>query len=384
MPITEIIAKSLLRKHKRVDSWFISKAGMNLYRGCTHACAYCDGRTERYYVAGEFGQDVAVKTNAIELLKRELDPVGKRVALSSGYIMLGGGVGDAYQPAEKTYELSRKALKIIAEFGYPVHVLTKSCLVERDVDIIKQIASQKRAIVSFSFSTVDDAVSAVFEPGTSPPSERLAAITRLRSQGIDCGVYLMPVIPFVTDSPQSMDQAVRAAKTAGARFVVCAGMALKPGRQQEHFLSVLRRHAPDAEHQYGIIYSGSDPWGGAKPAYHASLAELFDRIARTHAIPQRVPPSLYRDILNDNDLVVVTLDHIDYYLKLRGAERSPYGYAAYQIAQLKEPLATLRGKIGAIKGVGKTIESVVEEILETKQSRQLRALMAGERSSGRD
>jgi len=371
--VTETQAKSILRRHARVDSWFISRAGMNLYRGCSHACAYCDGRAEGYYVEGDFGRDVAVKTNAIELLTRELDPARRRVPLASGYLMLGGGVGDAYQPIEEKYQLSREALQLIESFGYPVHVLTKSCLVERDLDVIGRINTRRRAVVSFSFSSVNDAVSAVYEPHASPPSQRLAAMQRLNAAGIACGMYLMPVIPFVTDSPAMIDESVAAAKAAGARFVVFGGMTLKPGRQQEHFLSVLRRHAPQAEHQYGIIYTG-DRWGSARPEYYASLDELFDRVAREHRMAQRIPPELYRDLLSDNDLVAVTLDHIDYYLKQRGAQRSPYGYAAYQVSQLKQPIASLRGAIGRIKGVGPVIERVIEEILDTRRSRELERL----------
>jgi len=96
--IREIEAKSILRKHKKIDSWFISHYGMNLYRGCSHNCAYCDGRSEGYYVDGEFGEDVTAKVNAIEVLRRELDPKRKRIPLKRSFIMVGGGVGDSYQP----------------------------------------------------------------------------------------------------------------------------------------------------------------------------------------------------------------------------------------------------------------------------------------------
>jgi len=96
--IREIEAKSILRKHKKNDSWFISHYGMNLYRGCSHNCVYCDGHSEGYYVDGEFGEDVAVKVNAIEVLRRELDPKRKRIPLKRSFIMVGGGVGDSCQP----------------------------------------------------------------------------------------------------------------------------------------------------------------------------------------------------------------------------------------------------------------------------------------------
>ncbi len=138
--LREIPARSLLRKQKRVDSWFLSRCGMNLYRGCGHDCAYCDGRAEKYAVEGEFGAEVEVKVNAVELLRRELGPAARRrESAPSGFVLLGGGVGDSYQPAEERYGLARRALELLLELGRPVHVLTKSALVERDLDLLARI-----------------------------------------------------------------------------------------------------------------------------------------------------------------------------------------------------------------------------------------------------
>jgi DNA repair photolyase len=95
VPVKEVNAKSILRKYKKIDSWFLIKYGMNLYRGCTHNCVYCDGRSEKYQVNGNFGKDVTVKTNAIELLRKEL--IRYKKPLKSGFIGIGGGVGDSYQ-----------------------------------------------------------------------------------------------------------------------------------------------------------------------------------------------------------------------------------------------------------------------------------------------
>src|SRR5512136_3428868 len=108
MEVHEIRAKSILRINKRIDSWFLSRAGMNLYRGCQHDCTYCDGRYETYQVQGEFGTDISVKMNAIELLKKELKKPIVLKRIRQGYLMLGGGVGDSYQPLEKTYQLTQK------------------------------------------------------------------------------------------------------------------------------------------------------------------------------------------------------------------------------------------------------------------------------------
>ena len=167
MTVHEILAKSILRTRTTIDSWFISRSGMNLYRGCQHNCSYCDGRAERYRIDGVFGEDVAVKKNAIEILRRELNPRRKRRPLT-GCILLGGGVGDSYQPVEHHYRLARQVLQLLRTCRYPVHILTKSVLVERDLEIIGDIHDQCGALVSGSFSSVDDDISAVFEPGVPP------------------------------------------------------------------------------------------------------------------------------------------------------------------------------------------------------------------------
>jgi len=244
MTIREIEAKSILCKYKKIDSWFISRYGMNLYRGCTHNCVYCDGRSEGYYVDGEFGEDVTVKINAIEILRRELDPKRKRVHFKRSFVMIGGGVGDSYQPIEEKYQLSRKVLELIDEYNFPIHVLTKSTLIKRDIDILKKINKKSRTIVSFSFSSVDDKISAIFEPGVPPPSERLKTLAFFKNEGIACGMFLLPVIPFITDTPELMEETIRKASEVNLDFIIFGGMTLKEGRQKNYFSQVLKQCYP--------------------------------------------------------------------------------------------------------------------------------------------
>jgi len=364
--IKEIEAKSILRKHKKIDSWFISHYGMNLYRGCSHNCVYCDGRSESYYVEGEFGKDVAVKVNAIEVLNRELDPTRKRTPFKRSFIMVGGGVGDSYQPIEKKFQLTRRALQIMYEHNFPVHMLTKSTLIERDIDILKKINERNRAIVSFSFSSVDDEISAIFEPGVPSPSERLRALTFFKSEGIACGMFLLPIIPLITDTSELIEAAVRKASEVGVDFIIFGAMTLKEGKQKEYFLNVVRRHQPELAVKFQDIYPGSK-WGEATREYLSLLSGKFNSIARKYKIPKRMPAALYKDILSENDLVVVMLEHIDYLLKLEG-KGSPFGYAAYSISQLKEPLSTMKGDLRNLKGVGRTTEAIIREILKTGSS----------------
>jgi len=361
--IREVEAKSILRKYKRIDSWFISCYGMNLYRGCVHNCVYCDGRAETYQVDGEFGTNVSVKTNAIDILRRELDPARKRKPMKRCYVMMGGGINDSYQPVENKYELTRKALELAYEFGFPASIITKSTMVLRDIDIIKKIKDRSRAIVSFSLSSADDDISAIFEPGVPPPSQRLEAIKTLTGEGITCGMFLMPTIPFITDTPEVMEQTISRACDAGIKFIVFSGMTLKEGRQKDYFSNVLNRHYPDLIDKYRKIYMG-DKWGGATPQYYDSINKTFFNIAWRYKIPVRIPSYLYKDLLDENDLVAVTLDQIDYMLKLRG-DKSSHGYASYIISKIDQPLSTLKNELSCIRGIGKISKNIMLEVLET-------------------
>jgi len=373
--VKEIEAKSILRKHKKIDSWFLSRYGMNLYRGCTHNCVYCDGRAEGYYVEGEFGSDVAVKINALDVLRRELDPKRKRTPFKRGYIMVGGGVGDSYQPVEEKYELTRKTLELLSEKKLPVHVLTKSTLVKRDVDILKKINETSRAIVSFSFSSTDEKMSRIFEPGVPSPGKRLETISFFKDKGIACGIFLLPVIPFITDTKEVMEKTIQDAQDVGVDFIIFGGMTLKEGKQKEYFLNVFQQYYPKLILEYQMIYHGSK-WGEAIPDYYSQLHQTFNTLMKQYKIPKRIPPELYKDILSENDLVTVILEHLDYLLKLEG-KKSPFGYAAYSISQLQQPLSTMLNKLETIKGVGKTTENIILEILNIGSSTFYEQLLKG-------
>ncbi|MCP4711511.1 MAG: radical SAM protein, partial [Planctomycetes bacterium] len=300
-----------MRRHKRIDSWFVSRYGLNQYRGCTHNCAYCDGRAEGYYVEGEFGRDISIKTNSADLLRRELDPARKRKPLPRGFIMLGGGVGDSYQPVETKYRLTRGLLQVVREFDWPVHILTKSVMVERDLDLLTDINHQSRALVSFSLSTIDDKLAAHFEPGVPSPTERLATLKRLHAAGISGGVFLMPVIPFVSDLQEQITEAVAAIKTAGADFIIFGGMTLKEGRQKQYFLDVLKKYDSGLLEHCEKLY-GHDKWGSASSDYYQEINTAFINAARVNQIPVRIPQSFFDLLVDEKDKIVVLLDQMDY------------------------------------------------------------------------
>jgi DNA repair photolyase len=349
---------------------------MNLYRGCTHNCIYCDGRAERYYVEGEFGRDISVKVNALEVLRRELDPKRKRSPLRPGYVMVGGGVGDSYQPVEEKYGLTRKILALLSEKKLPVHILTKSTLVKRDVDLLRKINETNKAIISFSFSSTDESISRIFEPGVPSPKERLETIAFFKENGLACGMFLMPIIPFITDTKEVLEKTIQDAKDAGVDFIICSGMTLKEGKQKEYFYNVLKKYYPNLLLEYQMIYKDSQ-WGEAIHEYSDQLHQTFHMLMNLYKIPKRIPLKLFKDILTENDLVIVILEHLDYLLKIEG-KRSPFGYAAYSLSQLQVPISTMLYQLQTIKGIGKTTEKIIQEIIKTGSSTYYERLLKGD------
>ncbi len=377
--VKEIQAKSLLRRHWGVDAWFVGGCGMNLYRGCAHDCAYCDGRAEKYRVEGPFAEEVCVKSNAIELLGKELPdkdapPRGRRRAKPvNGFVLLGGGVGDSYQPAEAERGVSRAALELIAERGLPVHVLTKSTLVLRDSDVLFRINAATRAVVSFSISTADDELAAVFEPGASPPGERLAALSKLKGMGIPCGVFLLPVLPFLSDSEEEISKSVRAARDAGASFTAFGGMTMKEGRQKEHFFSVLGGVRPDLVEPCRALYANRNPYGAASGDYYAVISRRFAAAAAALGMPPRMPRALFAGFLSGMDLVMILMEHANAMLELEGRS-STYRRVAARVARFGAPVT--RENVGQIGGIGKAAAAMMTEIFDTGTSRLYEDLLA--------
>ncbi|HEY4788958.1 MAG TPA: radical SAM protein, partial [Bacteroidales bacterium] len=191
-----IEAKTILAHVKQgPDNIFGLKYNMNLYRGCQHGCIYCDSRSKCYQL-GELS-DIRIKENALLLLEKELK--SKRERGTIGF----GSMNDSYMPIEKTEELTRKTLQLALRYRFPIHIITKSNLVVRDIDILKEI-SKIYAAISFTITTADDRLSKLIEPNAPVSSLRFDAIRTLSEAGIYTGITLMPVLPFITDEQDNL------------------------------------------------------------------------------------------------------------------------------------------------------------------------------------
>lgn len=276
----EIAAKTLLSSAKQPDPWFGLKYTLNLYRGCQHRCIYCDSRSLCYGIE-DFDGEVLVKVNALELLRCEL--ARKRV---KGYIGT-GSMNDPYMPLERKLRMAGQALEIIAEFGFPVHVLTKSDLVLRDAEILQAIRQRTSAVVSFTITTADDELARQVEPGAPSPTARFQAMATLASQGIRTGVVLMPVLPFLEDSPEAISEIITRAHGCGAAHVIASfGMTLRD-RQRAHYYEELDRRFPGLSQRYKQAF-GERYFAPAAGA--TRLEALFQELIVRYGLQRAVAP----------------------------------------------------------------------------------------------
>jgi DNA repair photolyase len=277
--IREIHAKTLLSTISD-DQVFGDRYNMNLYRGCEHRCIYCDSRSECYGI--ENFHDVLVKVNAIELLEDELRR--KRIKGRIGT----GSMSDPYTYAEKRYQLMKKALAIIARYGFPIQIRTKSDLILRDLDVLLEI-NKIQAVVTFTLTTVDDELARKVEPGAPLPSARLRAMQTLAQFGICVGVNLMPVLPFLEDGFENITAIVKESARHGARFILpCFGVTLRD-RQREYYYAQLDKLFPELRKRYERNYGNSY----FCPAQKADqLEKQFRMLCQTHGLDQKVTPYL--------------------------------------------------------------------------------------------
>lgn len=276
--IRAIQARTLLARVKGPDDWFGLYYNMNLYRGCQHQCIYCDSRSECYQIE-DFDHEVLVKANAVELLRREL--ASKRIVGVIGT----GSMNDPYMPLEAETRLTRRALEVIAEAGFPVHIITKSDLVLRDLDLLERIA-RVYAAVTFTVTTADDDLSRRLEPGAPVSSRRIAALRTLSGRGLLTGVAMMPLLPFIEDDEENVRRIVILAGEAGAKYILPAfGMTLRD-RQRAYYYSKLDRLFPGLRERYVQAFGGRY---SAPARDRERLRRAFDEARREYNLAPRMP-----------------------------------------------------------------------------------------------
>ena len=221
-----------------------SDNGMNLYRGCSHGCIYCDSRSKCYNMNHDF-EDIEVKSNALELLENALRRKRKRCMIGTG------AMTDPYIPLDHRLQHTRKALLLIEKYGFGVALQTKSSRVLRDLDVLKRINEKTKAVVQITLTTADEALCKIIEPNVSTTSERFEALKTLRDAGIPTVVWLCPILPYINDTQENIRAILDMCVEAKVRGVLCFGMGvtMREGNR-EYFYRQLDRHFPNIKQRY--------------------------------------------------------------------------------------------------------------------------------------
>ncbi|RKS73594.1 DNA repair photolyase [Actinomadura pelletieri DSM 43383] len=262
---------------------------INPYRGCSHACVYCFARRSHEYLDLDAGADfdsrIVVKVNAAERLRAELASPRWR----GEHIAMGTNV-DCYQRAEGRYRLMPGILAALRDAANPFSILTKGSLVLRDLPLLREAAERTAVSAAVSVGSLDPDLWRLAEPGTPPPRRRLEVCAALNEAGVDCGVLMGPVIPYLSDSPARLDAAVRAVAEAGATSVSAITLHLRPGAR-EWFLAWLREHHPRLVVPYARLY-GTGAY--APRAYQEHITRQVRDLASRYGIAGRADRAGHR------------------------------------------------------------------------------------------
>ncbi len=249
--------------------------GMNLYRGCTHGCIYCDSRSKCYQMAHDF-EDIEVKENALDLLEAALRRKRKRCMIGTG------AMSDPYMPLEKRLEYTRRALLLIEQYGFGIALQTKSDLILRDLEILKRINGKTKAVVQITLTTADEELCRIIEPNVCTTKRRFEVLKTLHDEGIPTVVWLCPILPYLNDTEDNIKRLLEMCVEAKVRGILCFGMGLtlREGNR-EFFYEQLDRHFPMLKQcyirNYGNQYVVNSP-------HDAELMRLFHRTCEANGI----------------------------------------------------------------------------------------------------
>jgi DNA repair photolyase len=255
---------------------------LNPYMGCVHRCTFCyvrafEARADRPW-DDRYGTSIRVKTNVADVLRRELG----RASWEHEPVAVGAAT-DPYQPAEGRYRLTRACIEAFAEAASPFSIITRGPLIVRDVDVLAEASRRADVSVTFSVPTLDAEIWRRTEPGTSPPRQRLRALTQLVEAGIDARVGMAPILPGLSDRPELLAAVVREARAAGATGIWASLLNLRPGTR-EHFLAALERDWPELLPRYEELYRR----GAYLPRRESDpVRDRVRSLARSHGVRDR-------------------------------------------------------------------------------------------------
>lgn len=252
-----------------------SKNGMNIYRGCSHGCIYCDSRSKCYQFTHDF-EDIEIKRNAPELLENALRSKRKLCMIGTG------SMSDPYMHCEKELCLTQKCLEIIYKYGFGISILTKSDLILRDIDLLNDINLRSKCVVQMTLTTFDDNLCSIIEPNVCNTKRRLEVLEKMNKKGIPTMVWLSPILPFINDNSENISAILNACAHIGVKGIINFGMGLtlREG-DREYYYSALDRHFPKMKEKYIRTYGNAYDLPSPK---EKELMKLFNEFCSEHNI----------------------------------------------------------------------------------------------------
>lgn len=249
--------------------------GMNVYRGCTHGCIYCDSRSSCYQFTHPF-EDIEVKRNAPELLEKALKSKRKKCMIGTG------AMSDPYNHCEEKLRLTRKCLEIILKHGFGAAIQTKSDLILQDINLLSEINRSAKCVVQMTLTTYDDNLCRILEPNVCNTKRRIEVLEKMQEAGIPTLVWLTPILPFINDTEENITAILNECARVGVKGVIDFGMGLtlREG-DREYYYAALDKHFPGMKERYIKRYGNSYelPSPNAK-----ELKKIFQRICKENEI----------------------------------------------------------------------------------------------------
>lgn len=258
--------RTIMKKSEQGKLWFGIDYHMNLYRGCSYGCIYCDSRSDTYHIKNF--DEIKSKENALSILEEELASKQYKGVVSFGTL------SDPYNELERDYEITRGALELIKKYGFGVSIDTKSDLILRDVDLLKEIGKNNSVIIKMSITTYEDDLAKFLEPNVISSSKRFAVLKNLRQNGIYAGILMTPVLPFITDSVDNIKEMVRLASENDAKFIYTKmGMTLR-SNVHEYYYDQIEKMYKGLSSDYKCVYGNNVV---CNPLRYPDLLEIFVR-----------------------------------------------------------------------------------------------------------
>ena len=288
--VKEIRVKSVLNKHRKRDSWFLDDYSVNPYELCAYNCIYCYIRGSKY---GEnLEEKLAVKINAPQILEKELQKRARKA--EHGFIIFSSAT-EAWQPIEQKYKLTRKMLQIVKHYKFPVHALTKSPLILRDLDILREIGEtailpkdlknklDHKVLITFSISSLDEEISRKFEPNAPTPKERLKALQNCLEKGFFAGIAYIPLLPYISDSPEQIEEMIATAKDYNAKYVFVGALTLSE-KGKKLYYRILERDFPELIPKYEKLFKYASP----TRSYQDRLEKIAKELCMKYGVKYRI------------------------------------------------------------------------------------------------